>query len=114
MIRYLAVLIATQANYVPAKGGVSSVFSPRMLMEQHFLDYQRNCLVPFGSYVQASVATTNTPRGRTRDAIYLGPADSVQGGHEVMTLDTVRLLSTPTVMKLPVTDLVTQAVEEIA
>lgn len=114
MIRYLAVLVAQRANYFPVKGGVSSYYSPRQLVDMKPLDYERHCRYPFGSYVQCNADTTNTPRARTRDAIYLRPSTSLQGGHEVMALDTGKLLSVSRVIKLPATDLVIKAVEGLA
>ena len=41
-------------------------------------------------------------------------SDNVQGGHEVMALNTGLLLSTSTVTKLPITDVVVKAVENLA
>ena len=85
-----------------------------MIIQQKNLDYHRDCQVPFGSYVEANVETTNTPEARTRSAIYLRTATSLQGGHEVMALDTGKLISSPKVNKLPLTDIIIRAVEEMA
>ena len=41
-------------------------------------------------------------------------SDNVQGGHEVMALNTGLLLSTSKVTKLPITDAVVKAVENLA
>ena len=70
--------------------------------------------IPFGSYVEAAQKTTNTAKARTRSAIYLGVSSNIQGGHEVMALDTGLELSTQTVTKLPISDLVIKRVEELA
>ena len=114
MIRYMAMKTADESNYFPVKNGVSSHYSPRMIIQQKSLDYHRDCQVPFGSYVEANVETTNTPKARTRSAIYLRTATSLQGGHEVMALDTGKLLSSPRVTKLPLTDIVIRTVENMA
>ena len=114
MIKSLAFEITKQANYFPVKDGVSSVFSPRQLIDRKSLDYTRDFRIPFGSYVQASVATDNTPKARTRSSIYLGQPDNIQGGHLVMSLETGKELSTQRVTVIPITDLVIKRVEEIA
>ena len=94
MIKGLAIQVAKQANYFPVKGGISSI--------------------PFGSYVEAAQKTTNTTKARTRGAIYLCVSSNIQGGHEVMALDTGLELSTQTVTKLPISDVVIKRVEELA
>ena len=76
------------------KGGVSSILSPRQLIEQKNLDFHKDLGIPFGSYVEAAQKTTNTAKARTRSAIYLGVSSNVWGGHEVMALDTGFELST--------------------
>ena len=62
MIKSLAFEITKQANYFSVKDGVSSILSPRQLIDRKSLDYNRDFCIPFGSYVQASVATDNTPK----------------------------------------------------
>ena len=54
MIRYLAMVSGMQLNFFPAKGGVSTYYSPRMIMDQTNLDYMKHCIMPFGAYVQAN------------------------------------------------------------
>ena len=68
--------------------------------------------IPFGSYVEAAQKTTNTAKARTRSAIYLGVSSNIQGGHEVMALDTGFELSSQKVTKLPISDVVIKKVEE--
>ena len=53
MIRYLAMVSASQLNFFPVKGGVSEHFSPRTILKQRNLDYNKHFQVPFGAYVQA-------------------------------------------------------------
>ena len=72
MIKGLATQVARQANYFPVKGGVSSILSPRQLIEQKNLDFYKDLGIPFGSYVEAAQKITNTTKARTRSAIYLG------------------------------------------
>ena len=86
MIRYLAMNQVSQLNLFPVKGGVSSYYSPHMILNQTNLDYAKHCTVPFGAYVQANheMNRTNSNANRTLDAIYLCPARTQQGGHELM------------------------------
>ena len=71
MIKGLAKQVAKQANYFPVKGGVSSVLSPRQLIEQRNLDFNKDLGIPFGSYVEAAQKTTNTVIACTTSAIYI-------------------------------------------
>ena len=114
MIRGLAIQVAKEANYFPVKNGVSSILSPRQLIELRNLEFTKDLGIPFGSYVEAAEKTTNTPWAWTRSAIYLSESDNVQGGHEVMALNTGLLLSTSKVTKLPITYVVVKAVENLA
>ena len=54
MIRGLAIEVAKQSNYFPVKGGVSSILSPRQLIEQRNLEFNKDFGIPFGSYVEAA------------------------------------------------------------
>mgnify|MGYP002176679840 FL=1 len=116
MIRYLAMNQANQLNLFPVKGGVSSYYSPRMILNQSNLDYTKHCTVPFGAYVQANHETTKTNSNvnRTLDAIYLRPAQNQQGGHELMDLNSGKLITRNIVHTIPVTDVVIKAVEAMA
>ena len=116
MIRYLTMVSGMQLNFFPAKGGVSTYYSPRMIMDQTNLDYTKHCTTPFGAYVQAYHESNphNTSVSRTRDGIYLRPNNNFQGGHEVMDLNTGRVITCRKVTEIPVTDVVIRAVEAMA
>jgi len=79
-------------------------------------DFNKHCLIPFGAYVQAyqenSPKNTNAPR--TIDAIYLRPTNNMQGGHELMDLNSGRVITRPRVFEIPVTPIVIRAVEAMA
>ena len=49
MIRYLVMVSGMQLNFFPTKGGVSTYYSPRMIMDQTNLDYTKHCTTPFGA-----------------------------------------------------------------
>jgi hypothetical protein len=116
VIRHMALNQANQLNLFPVKGGVSSYYSPQMLLNQTSLDFMKHCTVPFGAYVQANHATTKTSSNITRilDTIYLRPARNQQGGHELMDLKSGRLITRNIVHKIPATNVVIKAVETMA
>ncbi len=83
-------------NLFPVKGGVSQHYSPKMIMSQQSLDYEKHCQAPFGAHVQANQDNdpTNMNLARTIDAIYLQPNVNVtQGGHELMNLSTGEVIT---------------------
>jgi hypothetical protein len=73
MIKMLTMECAKKLNFFPPKGGVSPFYSPRMILHQKALDYQKHCSIPFGSYVQAHTKPEprNSQLPRTLDCIYL-------------------------------------------
>ena len=95
MIRFLAMECTNKLNLFPVKGGISDYFSPRAILNQRGLDYEKECKIPFGTYVQANndnlPSNTNAPR--TLDAIYPRPTQSLQNGHELMDLNTGKLIT---------------------
>ncbi|MGC9176782.1 MAG: hypothetical protein ACP5F1_06890 [Thermoplasmata archaeon] len=90
--------------------------SPHVILGGRNIDYNKHCQIPFGAYVQAvqenNPKNTNAPR--TIDAIYLRPVDNIQGGHELMDLNSGRLITLPRVVEIPITNLVIKAVESMA
>ena len=85
-------------------------------MDQMNLDYTKHCTTPFGAYVQAYHESNphNMSVLRTRDGIYLRPNSNFQGGHEVMDLNTGRVITCRKVTEIPVTDVVIKAMEAMA
>ena len=71
MLKYLAMVCAKQLNIFPAKGGISPYYSSHVLLGGRQYDYDKDCQVQFGSYVQANnnVNPTNTNAPRTIDGI---------------------------------------------
>ena len=116
MIKYLAMVQVNHLNLFPAKGGVSKYYSPRMILTERNLEYEKHCKVPFGAYVQATHETnaTNSIAARTLDCIYLRANNNIQGGHEVMDLNTGRVITRSRVKMLPMTEVVIKAVEAMA
>jgi len=103
MIKILAMESAKKLNFFPPKGGVSKHYSPRMILHQENIDYDKHCAVPFGAYVQAheEPSPTNTQHPRTIDCIYLRYLSNKQGGHELLNLATGKTITRRKVTPLP-------------
>ena len=116
MIRYLAMTQTQQLNLFPVKGGISPYYSPATLLGLPTLDYTKHCQVPYGAFVQANHETNQTSSNitRTLDAIYLRPATNMQGGHELMDLNSGHVITRARVTQIPVTDVIIRAVETMA
>jgi hypothetical protein len=116
MIHYLAMIQTNQLNFLSVKGGVSSYYSPHMILSPANLDYTKHFVVPFGAYVQANHESVKTASNvtRTLDAIYLRPAQNQQGGHELMDLNGGQLITRNIIHEITVTNVVIKAVENMA
>jgi len=116
MIVKLVESMTDKLNWVPAKGGLSPYYSPHVILTSRPIDYNKHCQYAFGAYVQASnepdPSNTNAPR--TIDAIYLCPLQGKQEGHELMDLQTGKLITRRRVTEVPVTPVVIKAVEAMA
>jgi hypothetical protein len=117
MIKTMVMNETDKLNLFPAKGGLSAYFSPDVIMNKRPTNYNKHLKIPHGAYVQAEVENDNeknTPKARTIDAIYLRPLKNVQGGHEVMNLETGRSNTSHKVFVFPLTESVKKAVEKMA
>jgi hypothetical protein len=88
LVKYLVMESAKKLNYFPNKNGVSKYHSPRMILHQENIDYERHCEYRIGEYVLAhdEPARTNTNAPRALDCIYLCALKSMQEGHELLHL----------------------------
>ena len=116
MIKKHAMETARRLNIFPAEGGISSYYSPNILLRGQALDCTKCCVIPFGAYVQANHETlqTNSNAPRTLDGIYLRPVLSIQGGHEIMDLNSGETITRARATEIPVTPVVIKAVEDMA
>jgi hypothetical protein len=116
LVKYLVLESTKKLNFFPNKNGVSKYFSPRMIMHQENLDYERHCKYQIGEYVQAhdepDHSNTNAPR--SLDCIYLRPMDNAQGGHELLHLQTNRVVKRRTLTKVPITPGIIKQVHALA
>jgi hypothetical protein len=116
MVKVLAMECAKKLNFFPPKGGISPYYSPRMILHQKALDYNKHCSIPFGSYVQAHNEPNikNTQHPRTLDCIYLRYTDNSQGGHHLLDLRTGSTIKRRSVTTIPITKNVIDLVHDMA
>jgi len=116
MIKELSMRVTHLLNIFPAKGGISSYYSPYTILSGKSIDYPKELSIPFGTYVQGSndPKPSNTNAPRTMECIYLGPVRNKQGGHKLMDLSTGKMITRRRVKELPMTDIVIRAVEQMA
>jgi hypothetical protein len=91
-------------------------YSPRAILGLPTLEYNKHCTAPFGAYVPANHETNQTSSNapQTLDAIYLKPAMYMQGGHELMFLNSGWVITWARVLQTPMTDVVIWEIEQIA
>jgi len=115
MVQYLVMDWTHKINMLSAKGGIPHYYSPRIILGQRALDYKKECAIPFGTYVQAQTnpKQTNSNAPHTLDAIYVRPAQNIQGGHEVMDLASGRVITRGRVIEVPITKTIIEVVENM-
>ena len=104
-------------NAIPPKGGIHPAYSPRTIVQGKPTQYEHECQAKFGEFVQVPLDedVTNTKATRTKDAVYLRPLDSLQGGHEVYTMDTGKVITRKKIIgPLPAPPQVIKRVEAFA
>jgi hypothetical protein len=106
MVKYLVMESAKKLNYFPNKNGASKYYSPRMILHQENIDYERHCEYRIGEYVLAhdepKRTNTNAPRAAL-DCIYLRALDSIQEGHELLHLQTNSVIKRRKLTKMVLT-----------
>ena len=116
LIQEAAKHIVKWLNAFPPKGGISTEYSPRIIMGYTPIDYNKHCKLSFGRYCQVVHQSdpTNTPKPRTIGAIYLGPTDNIQGGHKVMNLATGKVITRHHATDIPITKDVVDRINQIS
>jgi hypothetical protein len=79
-------------------------------------DYERHCKYQIGEFVQAHKEPkhTNTNASRSLDCIYLRPMDNAQGGHELLHLQTNKIVKRRNLTKVPITPSIIKQVHALA
>ena len=116
MIKIGAMECVRWLNTFPPKNGVSEFYSPRMIMAGKPLDFDKHCVTPFGSYVQAlqENVPTNTTAPRTIGCIYLRFMDNRQAGYELLNLTTKKVITRRKFTEIPTPQNVIDRVEQMA
>ena len=115
LIRELGKFTVMWLNAFPNKGGLQDI-SPRVLITGVPLDYNIQCRLPFGAYVQTheEVHIRNGPEALTCGAISLGPNMSTQYGYWFMSLQTGKRIHRCQWTELPMPQEVISRVERLA
>ena len=94
MKKHLFQHVVTWLNMFPRKGGISDHLSPRTLVTGTTLTFKNYCRVPFGTYCQTHDEPKHTyaPTSRTTGAIAMNAQGNKQGGYNLLSLNTGRLL----------------------
>ena len=102
-------------NAVPDALGVSERYSPRGIVTQQKFDFERDCKVQFGSYVQASndAIITNTMKLRTHGCVALGTSGNWQGSTNCFDLETKKVVTRRVFKVIPYPDRVIKRVNEL-
>ncbi len=115
MLTHMVFFIVKLLNYFPAKGGVSTQFSPKTILSGQTLNYKQ-CSLPFGTYCQ--VHEEDGPRNslvaRTSGAISVRPSSNRQGGHLFLSLNTGRVVSRRSWTVIPMPQAVIDRVNTMA
>jgi hypothetical protein len=100
----------------PPSSGVSDTFCPITIMLGTTLDYEKQCKLPFGAYVETRDQNTpkNTLAERTIGAIWLGPTSKFQGSYKFLCLNTGKQITRKQIHEVPMTDSFINRVEAIA
>lgn len=112
VIQYMVTEAAKKLNYFPPQGGISDYFSPREILHHRKLDYRKQC-IPTLSCVIGHEVSTNTPRPRGWDCIYLCQNDPIRGGHTLYHVVTQSVITRPHVTVVPYTDDTIKAINQI-
>ncbi|CAJ1964165.1 unnamed protein product [Cylindrotheca closterium] len=99
-------------NVFPQKDSISSHFSPQQLIDNVNINYKSDMVAELGQYVHAiGTDSSNLMEPQSIKAIYIEPTKGQRTGHQVLNLNTKKMISRPKVVVLPVTDQVIQRVE---
>ena len=115
MVIHLVLNVAKMLTHFPSKGGISTVYSPRVLMGGDRLDYKKHLPMPFGTYCQVHEEETprNSNAARTQGAICMGHSGNLQGGLKFMTLKTGKKIVRRTWDVIPTSDTVIARVNKL-
>ncbi|CAJ1929247.1 unnamed protein product [Cylindrotheca closterium] len=89
-------------NVFPEKDSISSHFSPQQLIDNVNINYKSDMVAELGQYVHAiGTDSNNSMEPRSIEVIYIEPTKGQRTGHQVLNLNTKKMISRPKVVVLP-------------
>ena len=73
-------------NRFPHRNGIHPTLCPCTIITSSMIDYNKHCMLQFGSYMQVHEPHNNSLIPRTTGAIALRPSGNAQGGNYFMSL----------------------------
>lgn len=103
MLIYLVYYLTSMINSFPRSTSALEGVSPKEKLTGKVLDYNLDCQLEFGDYVQANEddTRTNTMNARTFPAICLGPVGNIQASYYFMSLLTFEVVRRRSWVKMP-------------
>ena len=103
MVIHLVYNVTVFVNTVPGSLGVSERHSPREIVTQRTFDFEWDCKVQLGAYVQASIddIVTETMKLRMHGCIALGTSGNWQGSTMCFDLDTGKVVTRRIIEEIP-------------
>jgi len=101
-------------NCFPHKNGIHPTLSPGTIITGSTIDYNKHCVLQFGSYVQVHEPHNNSLMPRTTRAIALRPSGDSQGGYYFMSLSSGKIIIRNKWTKLPMPAKVIATVHQLA
>ena len=111
LITHMVYFCVRAINMIPRS---DSTESPKEMFTGVKIDFNRDCKIEFGAYVQVheDEEITNTMKARTAGAIALGPVGNAQGSYQFLNLSTWKVIQRRTWHELPMPKEVIQFIEE--
>ena len=103
-------------NTLPVNSGMSCTISTQTLMTGNKIDFNKNCKIEFGAYVEAyeKKFPLNSTQSHTEPVICLGPIGKLQCSYWFLNLRTVFHIKQHTFSLLPVSTRVIDRVQALA
>ena len=103
-------------NYLPIKGGVSTVYTPNTIMSGKTLHYNRHLVLNIGQYRQFYEEDTpgNIQAARTKSTICLGPSENNQRGFKFISIQPAKKITIRIWDEISMPDTVIARVNELA
>ena len=103
-------------NYFPVKGGLLPYHSPRNIVYQQPLDYNKHLTTPLGAFVQSNNENNskNSKKLQKNEGVYLRTLDKKQGRHEIFDLNSHRVITRRKIIEIPIHNAIIKHIEELS